>query len=180
MQPKLKSTLLLPLVIAALVFTSSAFAGNHHRTSSNSKFVEVRDSYHQGKKARGNTRKHNQHRNGSRKNKQKYHKKTHHKKAHHKNRYHRTVHNNHRRPSGRRHNYYRNHYHNRYASPYHSRRWKRGHRLHHNVVYHHVPYYAYYDLAPPPYGHHYVRVDNDILLMAITTGIVVDILFNYY
>jgi Ni/Co efflux regulator RcnB len=27
-------------------------------------------------------------------------------------------------------------------------------------------------LYPPPYGYHWVRVDNDVVLAAITTGIV--------
>lgn len=165
MHPNLKSTLLLPLVIIALAFTSSAFARSSHKHS-NSNFAEVRGSHHQGKKISGNTRMHNQHRDTSR------NKKT----------YHKTTNNRHQRSNRQRqkHNHYRNHYLNRYASPAHSRRWKRGHRLHRNKAYHSLPYYANYDLSPPPFGHHYVRVDNDILLIGITTGIVVDILSNHY
>jgi Ni/Co efflux regulator RcnB len=45
-----------------------------------------------------------------------------------------------------------------------------------NVIYHNVPperIYAY-ALPPPPSGHRYVRVANDILLIAIGTGLIVD------
>lgn len=173
----LKSTLLLPLVIIALAFTSSAFARSSHKYS-NSNFAEVKGSHHQGKKISSNTRMHNQHRDASR------NKKTHHKTTN--NRHQRS--NRHQQSNRQKHNHYRNRYHNRYTSPArsrhwkrgHNRHWKRGHRLHRNKAYYPLPYYANYDLSPPPFGHHYVRVDNDILLIGITTGIVIDILSNHY
>jgi Ni/Co efflux regulator RcnB len=46
------------------------------------------------------------------------------------------------------------------------------------VVYHEVQSPYIYDLAPPPRHHRYVRVGNDILLLAIGTGLVVDALYN--
>lgn len=165
----LKSTLLLPLVIIALAFTSSAFARSSHKYS-NSNFAEVRGSHHQGKKISSKTRMHNQHRDASR------NKKTHHKTTSNRHR----QSNRHQQSNRQKHNNYRNHYRNRYASPAHSRHWKRGRRLHRNTPYYSLPYYANYDLSPPPFGHHYVRVDNDILLIGITTGVVVDILSNHY
>ncbi len=54
--------------------------------------------------------------------------------------------------------------------------WVRGHR------YYGRPYvvgnYGYYRLRPPPYGYHWVRADNDFLLVAIATGVILDIAIN--
>lgn len=36
--------------------------------------------------------------------------------------------------------------------------------------------YRQYNLQPPPAGHQWVRVDNDFVLTAIATGVVVDVL----
>ena len=33
---------------------------------------------------------------------------------------------------------------------------------------------GYYPLRPPPRGHHWVRADNDYLLVAIATGVILD------
>ncbi len=54
-------------------------------------------------------------------------------------------------------------------------RWSRGHYLPH--AYYGPTYvidYRPYRLAPPPYGHHWVRVDGDVLLVALATGLIVE------
>ena len=37
--------------------------------------------------------------------------------------------------------------------------------------------YDYYDygLRRPPYGYHWIRVDDDVVLAAVTTGIVLEV-----
>ncbi len=52
-------------------------------------------------------------------------------------------------------------------------RWVRGHRYYGPTYV--VRDYGYYRLRPPPYGYHWVRADNDFLLVAITTGIILDL-----
>ena len=52
-------------------------------------------------------------------------------------------------------------------------RWVRGHRFHGPT--HVVRDYGYYRLRQPPRGYHWVRADNDFLLVAITTGIILDL-----
>jgi len=59
-----------------------------------------------------------------------------------------------------------------------AKKWRRGHPLPHEVI--------YYDLSPrmarklgrPPAGHRYVRVAQDILLIAVGTGMVVDAVYD--
>lgn len=52
--------------------------------------------------------------------------------------------------------------------------WERGHRYTGPVYV--VRDYGRYRLRPPPRGYHWVRDnDNDLLLVAITTGIILDI-----
>ena len=52
-------------------------------------------------------------------------------------------------------------------------RWSRGHRYYGpNYV---VSNYGYYRLRPPPRGAHWVRDNNDYLLVAIATGVILDI-----
>jgi Ni/Co efflux regulator RcnB len=51
--------------------------------------------------------------------------------------------------------------------------WERGHRYSGPTYV--VRNYGYYRLRPPPYGYRWVRADNDFLLVAITTGIILDI-----
>ena len=55
--------------------------------------------------------------------------------------------------------------------------WYRGARL--PAAYYAPRYVVYnyhdYRLRPPPYGYHWVRVDNDVILAAITTGIVLQV-----
>lgn len=53
-------------------------------------------------------------------------------------------------------------------------RWERGHRYTGPVYV--VRDYGHYRLRPPPRGYHWVRDnDNNMLLVAITTGIILDI-----
>jgi len=60
--------------------------------------------------------------------------------------------------------------------------WRRGDRL--PPPYFARPYVVYdyhrYHLYAPPRGYHWVRVDNDVVLTAIATGVVLDVLYNLY
>jgi Ni/Co efflux regulator RcnB len=60
--------------------------------------------------------------------------------------------------------------------------WRRGDYL--PVSYRHGGYivddYYSYGLSRPSRGYHWVRVDNDVVLAAITTGIVLDIAYNRF
>ena len=67
------------------------------------------------------------------------------------------------------------HYYRPYG--YRSYGWYAGARL---PVAYYAPRYVVYDyysygLHQPPYGYHWVRVDNDVVLAAITTGIVLQV-----
>mgnify|MGYP005751339645 CR=1 FL=1 len=71
----------------------------------------------------------------------------------------------------------------RYAYPpgYRAYRWRVGHTL--PPAYYGRPYYVdyrHYHLPPPPYGHRWVRVDKDVVLVAIATGLVLDVLYDLY
>jgi Ni/Co efflux regulator RcnB len=66
-----------------------------------------------------------------------------------------------------------------YYRPYGYRpyRWYAGARL---PAPYYAPRYVIYDypayrLRPPPYGYHWVRVDNDVVLAAIATGVVLQV-----
>jgi Ni/Co efflux regulator RcnB len=79
---------------------------------------------------------------------------------------------------GRRYNY------GRYVRPsgYYYRSWRYGDRLpygYYSSRYVVNDYYAY-RLRPPPYGYHYVRVDHDVVLAAIASGIVVSAVFGIF
>jgi Ni/Co efflux regulator RcnB len=60
--------------------------------------------------------------------------------------------------------------------------WRRGDRL--PRVYYGSSYVVgnYYDcgLRAPPYGYHWVRVDHDVVLAAIATGVVLDVIYNQF
>jgi len=68
-----------------------------------------------------------------------------------------------------------------YPPGYRPYQWRVGYRL--PPSYYHRSYYvdhrAYY-LPPPPYGYHWVRVDRDVVLVAIATGLIRDILYGLY
>lgn len=71
----------------------------------------------------------------------------------------------------------------RYQRPsgYQARQWRRGERL---PSYYrgrgYVVDYRTYGLRAPPYGYHYVRVDNDVFLTAVTTGVIASIVFGLF
>ena len=60
--------------------------------------------------------------------------------------------------------------------------WRRGERL--PFGYYGASYVIgnYYDcgLRAPPYGYHWVRVDHDVVLAAIATGVVLDVIYNQF
>lgn len=65
---------------------------------------------------------------------------------------------------------------------YYSHRWGRGERL---PVAYFAPRYVVYDygrcgLRAPPYGYHWVRVDTDVVLAAIATGVILDVVYNQF
>lgn len=57
------------------------------------------------------------------------------------------------------------------------RSWRMGEVLSRMVIYYDVPL-GRYNLAPPPRGYRYVRVGNDILLIAIRSGLIVNVLYD--
>jgi Ni/Co efflux regulator RcnB len=64
-------------------------------------------------------------------------------------------------------------YYHRPPPPRYYGHWERGHRYYggNTVVYD----YGSYRLRPPPRGYHWVRENNDFLLVAVATGIIFDI-----
>jgi Ni/Co efflux regulator RcnB len=64
-------------------------------------------------------------------------------------------------------------YYHRPPPPRYYGHWERGHRYYgRNVV---VYDYGSYRLRPPPRGYHWVRENNDFLLVAVATGVILDI-----
>lgn len=78
------------------------------------------------------------------------------------------------------HRYHLGHYHA--PKGYYHRVWHRGDRL--PAHWYARPYIVYdwrpYRLYAPPHGYHWVRVGNDVLLTAIATGIVLDVLYDIW
>jgi Ni/Co efflux regulator RcnB len=81
--------------------------------------------------------------------------------------------------------YARTRYHyGHYVAPrgYYSRTWYRGDRLPYGwysnsyIVNDWHPYHLY----APPYGYQWVRVGNDVVLTALATGVVLDVLYNIW
>jgi len=69
--------------------------------------------------------------------------------------------------------YYGHGYYHRPPPPRYYGHWERGHRYYgRNVV---VYDYGSYRLRQPPRGYHWVRENNDFLLVAIATGVILDI-----
>lgn len=72
----------------------------------------------------------------------------------------------------------------RYVRPHgwRTHRWHRGERL--PVDYRSdayvIPDYATYRLRPPPRGYCWVRVDNNAVLAAVATGVVLDVAVNLF
>lgn len=65
---------------------------------------------------------------------------------------------------------------------YYEHHWHRGDRLpiEFRAPVYVVPDVAVYHLRPPPPGYYWVRVDNNCVLAAIATGVVVDIAYNLF
>ena len=63
------------------------------------------------------------------------------------------------------------HYYGGHPGPYRGH-WVRGHRYDGPVYV--VNNYGYYRLRPPPRGYHWVRNGSDYLLVAVATGIILD------
>lgn len=87
---------------------------------------------------------------------------------------------NHQRPAQSRYNNrhygYRPHhrgYSHSYRPVHHRSNWRRGHRYQGPTYV--VRDYGYYRLRQPPRGYHWVRANNDYLLVAVATGIILDI-----
>lgn len=57
-----------------------------------------------------------------------------------------------------------------------AKKWSRGERLPRQVVYYDLPPQIVVNLGHPPAGHRYVRVASDILLIAVGTGLIVDVI----
>lgn len=62
--------------------------------------------------------------------------------------------------------------------PGHAKKWYVGQTLPSYVTYYSVPQVLVTQIGPPPSGYRYVRVDSDILMLAIGTRMVVDALQN--
>jgi len=90
----------------------------------------------------------------------------------------RNFHPSHRPPP--RYHYHGGHYHR--PPGYYHRAWHRGdylppvYRSHGYVVHD----YGRYHLHRPPHGHHWVRVDNDVVLTAIATGVITSVVLNHF
>lgn len=61
-----------------------------------------------------------------------------------------------------------------------AKNWKVGRPLERNVIFHDPPPIIITQFGPPPAHHRYVRVAQDILLLAIGTGMVVDAIENLH
>jgi len=60
------------------------------------------------------------------------------------------------------------------------KRWVVGQRLPPAVVYYPLPPVLVQQLAPPPRGYEYVRVDNDVLLMDMANRLIADFISDLY
>lgn len=72
----------------------------------------------------------------------------------------------------------------RYVRPhgYHAHSWRRGDRLPpgYRASAYVIPDASLYHLRPPPRGYYWVRVDNNAVLAAVATGVVVDVSLNLF
>ena len=68
--------------------------------------------------------------------------------------------------------------HNGCMPPGQAKKWQVGRELPREVVYYAVPQTLVVRIGPPPPGYRYVRVDSDILMLAIGTRMVVDAIEN--
>ena len=65
---------------------------------------------------------------------------------------------------------------------YYEHYWRRGERLplEYRAPVYVVPDVAVYHLSPPPPGYYWVRVDNNAVLAAVATGVVIDVAYNLF
>ncbi|HEY1891440.1 MAG TPA: RcnB family protein [Steroidobacteraceae bacterium] len=72
----------------------------------------------------------------------------------------------------------------RYVRPhgYHAHTWRRGERLPvgYRASAYVIPDAAVYHLRPAPRGYYWVRVDDNAVLAAVATGVVVDVSLNLF
>lgn len=68
----------------------------------------------------------------------------------------------------------------RYDQRYHGRRWGRGHYLPPTYRRYYVQDPYFYGLREAPYGYRWVYVDNDLVLVSIATGLILDVLLDVY
>ena len=72
----------------------------------------------------------------------------------------------------------------RYERPhgYYAHRWRRGERLPRpwRGPAYVVPNWGYYRLRPPPPGYYWVRVNDNAVLAAVATGVIVDVAINIF
>lgn len=59
------------------------------------------------------------------------------------------------------------------------RPWRVGYILPYDLYWEPIPYDLYYRLPPAPYGCRYVLVGRDVLLIAVSTGLILDALYYY-
>lgn len=87
----------------------------------------------------------------------------------------------HRGPEMRRHMVFNS---GRYMRPHgwRAHRWHRGDRLppDYRAQTYIIPDYATYRLRPPPRGYYWVRVDDNAVLAAVATGVVLDVAVNLF
>ena len=55
-----------------------------------------------------------------------------------------------------------------------AKKWEIGRALTRDVIFHELPRQLIVDLGPPPSGYKYVRVAEDVLMIAVGTGMVMD------
>ena len=66
--------------------------------------------------------------------------------------------------------------HNGCMPPGQAKKWQIGHPLPREVVYYDLPPALVVQVGVPPSGYRYVRVASDILMLAVATGVVVDVI----
>jgi Ni/Co efflux regulator RcnB len=78
---------------------------------------------------------------------------------------------------GKSHGKHDKHYEKHHDDDQHDHGWRRGDKVE-PTRYVVIERYRDYGYQPPPRGYHYVKIDGDVLLIAITTGIIADIFLN--
>lgn len=63
---------------------------------------------------------------------------------------------------------------------YYGRRWLVGHVVPVPLRRYHVHDLAFYRLGPPPRGHVWLYVDNNIVLMRVATGVIVNVIYRIW